>query len=579
MNRSAERARLRAPLVVGVTGHRDLRTEDIPRLEKKVKRIFERLGERYPSTPFLVLSLLAEGADRLVAQVGLLPEFGARLVVPLPMPAALYEEDFQEPGSVEEFRALLARADSVFEVSPAVDPASIRDPGPARDRRYEVAGAYVVAQCQILIVLWDGVDSGKIGGTSAMIKLRTEGPSDARECHLQPPELFPVYHIVTPRRSNPNPAGEPFRLREIYPPVFHREERAEHYYSQAIRNLDRFNLQIQIGGDALLGEAAASKRDLLGRSGEALSPRQALDLDQYGIADALAIQFQGKTVQAHWALHILVLGSFFCFVAFGERGEFRIYWLLLSLVVLAAALITHRLSRRHALDSRSQDYRALAEGARVRYFWDRAGIHESVPDNYLESIRTELDWIRQALRGWEVAAGPNLNANADRHASLSFVLKHWVEHQRRYFLKKANDNRKMEDRVHRIVIASVTLPIGIAAVVAIAGGLDHAFGYGWWELPTREWLSKPMMAIDMLLSFGAVLHHFGERMAYREHARQYRKMESVFRAAHAIIERQLAANDLDGARNCLRKLGQEALAENAEWVLLHRERPLELPHP
>ncbi len=575
-----EPSRLGAPLVIGVSGHRDLRAEDLPHLERRVKRIFERLRARYPSTPLLVLSPLAEGADRLVAQVGLLPEFGARLAVPLPMPAALYEADFQEPGSVEEFRALLARADSVFEVPPSADPASIRNPGPARDTRYELAGAYVVHQSQILMVLWDGVDSGKVGGTSAMIKLRTEGPSDARECRLQPPELFPVYHIVTPRRSNPNPTGEPFRLREIYPPVFHRDERAEHYYSQGLRNLDQLNRQIRKGGDALLEEAAACKRNLLSASGEtSRSARQALALDQYGVADALAIRFQRKTVRAHWALHGLVLASFLCFVLFAERGEFRVYWLLLSLLLLAAGLVTHRLSRRHALDSLSQDYRALAEGARVRFFWDRAGIDESVPDNYLEALRSELDWIRQALRGWEVAAGPKPDQLVDARASLNFVLKHWVEHERRYFLKKTNDNQRLEDRVHRIVTAAVTLPIVIAVAVALAAGLDTAFGYGWWEAPTREWLSKPMIAIDLLLAFGAVLHHFGERMAYREHAREYRKMESIFRTAHAIIQQQLAANDTAGARSCLRKLGQEALAENGEWVLLHRERPLELPHP
>jgi hypothetical protein len=31
------------------------------------------------------------------------------------------------------------------------------------------------------------------------------------------------------------------------------------------------------------------------------------------------------------------------------------------------------------------------------------------------------------------------------------------------------------------------------------------------------------------------------------------------------------------AKECLRKLGQEALAENGDWVLLHRERPLKIP--
>ena len=35
------------PIVVGVTGHRDLREEDIPELEKNVKAVFEKIRHKY----------------------------------------------------------------------------------------------------------------------------------------------------------------------------------------------------------------------------------------------------------------------------------------------------------------------------------------------------------------------------------------------------------------------------------------------------------------------------------------------------------------------------------------------------
>jgi len=190
------------PLSIGVTGHRYLRAEDLPHLEKSVGEILARLRRESPSAPFLVISPLAEGADRLVARLAL--EWNANLEVPLPMPAPLYEEDFREPGSVDEFRALLGRAGRVFEVPPLCEPGAAIPPGPARDRRYELGGEYVVSHSLILIALWDGVASGKTGGTAAMVKLRTEGQ-------------LPLFHILTPRRSNPNPPGEAFRIREINP--------------------------------------------------------------------------------------------------------------------------------------------------------------------------------------------------------------------------------------------------------------------------------------------------------------------------------------------------------------------------
>src|SRR5205823_7382304 len=44
------------------------------------------------------------------------------------------------------------------------------------------------------------------------------------------------------------------------------------------------------------------------------------------------------------------------------------------------------------------DARALAEGLRVQIFWNLAGLGRSVPANYMQRQRTELDWIRAAIR-------------------------------------------------------------------------------------------------------------------------------------------------------------------------------------
>ena len=59
-----------------------------------------------------VIPLGGEGSDRLVARVAL--ELGVRLVVPLPLPLALYEQDFASEASLAEFRRLLGRAESSY---------------------------------------------------------------------------------------------------------------------------------------------------------------------------------------------------------------------------------------------------------------------------------------------------------------------------------------------------------------------------------------------------------------------------------------------------------------------------------
>ena len=57
------------PLVVGVTGHRDLIPEEVPGIEAAVRDLFEELASRFPDRKLQVMSPLAEGADRIVALV------------------------------------------------------------------------------------------------------------------------------------------------------------------------------------------------------------------------------------------------------------------------------------------------------------------------------------------------------------------------------------------------------------------------------------------------------------------------------------------------------------------------------
>ena len=95
------------PLVFGVTGHRDLISEDVRGLEAAVRQVFQAVQSRYPHSPLRLLSPLAEGADRLAARVAL--QLGGELLVPLPMPRQEYLRDFATLESRQEFERLLAR--------------------------------------------------------------------------------------------------------------------------------------------------------------------------------------------------------------------------------------------------------------------------------------------------------------------------------------------------------------------------------------------------------------------------------------------------------------------------------------
>ena len=81
------------PVIVGVTGHRDLREQDVGYLKNAVRTELGSLQSQYPNSDIAVMTSLAEGADRLCAETAL--EMELEIITVLPMPVSEYAEDFE----------------------------------------------------------------------------------------------------------------------------------------------------------------------------------------------------------------------------------------------------------------------------------------------------------------------------------------------------------------------------------------------------------------------------------------------------------------------------------------------------
>jgi len=173
----AERLRPLVPhvrLQVGVTGHRlgpKLPVESVPPIRATVDRILaaiasaansmveKRSGELIDrKLELVVVSALAEGADRIVADAGLAA--GYLLEVVLPFAREEYVRDFESDASRKEFATLLGRAASVFELDGA---------RPDANRAYEAAGLITLANCDLLVAIWDRNDAAGVGGTALVV--------------------------------------------------------------------------------------------------------------------------------------------------------------------------------------------------------------------------------------------------------------------------------------------------------------------------------------------------------------------------------------------------------------------------
>jgi hypothetical protein len=94
----------RSPLIVGVSGHRDLHASCIDRATREVIAFFDQLAALVPNTPIRVMVGMAAGADMLVASAALERDLAVDAV--LPMPLEEYSNDFS-PALLTELRRLL----------------------------------------------------------------------------------------------------------------------------------------------------------------------------------------------------------------------------------------------------------------------------------------------------------------------------------------------------------------------------------------------------------------------------------------------------------------------------------------
>jgi hypothetical protein len=213
----------RLPLVIGVTGHRDPRDEDIPRLELAVASIITGLRRDFlnnsEETPIIVLSALAEGSDRLVARVAL--AHGAQLIAPLPMPLAEYQRDFEpglRPGNMTEFDELFAQA-----IAAPVMPLrggsveELRTDKDKRDAQYRELGIFIAQSCHVLLALWDGSEKDMSpGGAAEVVTFKRDGIplklSRSPRASLDASEIGPVIEVLMPRMKDADsPAGVAIR--------------------------------------------------------------------------------------------------------------------------------------------------------------------------------------------------------------------------------------------------------------------------------------------------------------------------------------------------------------------------------
>ena len=581
MNASVDPDRTNSPFVVGVSGHRDLREEWVPRIREAVTRFLRDLCHRLPETQVHVLVGMAEGADLLVAQVAL--ELGLRVEAVLPMPLKQYAVDF----GTATFRLLedLLRHPlvSCVELSGASARPATAAPTAIRDALYANLTETLVRRSSVLIAIWDGQPSPLPGGTAdtvlRYVGVRTEeNKFDDSISFLDSTKEIDsadqlVYWIPAARGGS---ALEPKQQTPCYLQGVGDNELVLHdgfpaQLSLQLAELDRYNHDYQ----QMTESGELGRPDSLAATLPADVPlhnRSLLeDIDaQYGKADSLAVYYQWRSDRLFWLFGVMTFTMGIAYLIYEKVTESQLVLLAYLVILLSSLGLYYLLQGKHWF-VKHLTYRALAETMRAKFYLRLAGVDHRVDAGEVLSLSGidrfhGFSWISYILKSVE-STEIHASRRSDLHAMQSRCVEEaWIDNQYRYFTSKV---KKLSTSSRRIRVMRNTLFCVILLVIFtlfVFGESLHNVQL-WNGVPAKNLLTFSMGFMAVLLGAWE-LHE--DKMATQELLWQYRNQLNHFSKAKMQLARISSPSRRD---DILVALGKDSLMESYLWTIhrYHRE--------
>ena len=571
------------PLYLGVVGHRDIGDEQKPRLKLLIKQVLEEKKTQCPNTPIVVLTPLAEGADRLAAHSAI--ECGLSFIAILPMPLDEYKKDFNTQESLKEFNDLLEKADYWFEL-PLQGDAKVLSLQSSKNRneQYYNLGFHIARQSHMLIALWDGNINNKRGGTAHIVNLKVTGMPAFHpyfKHRLKNLQTGPVCHILTPRKGEIHPP-DAYGVKMIYGENPEKNKKSAEADHQLLNNIDSFNRDIKKKREVFrekseLIQQNHSNGDLILEE----SKKFRLILRYHAITDILATHFQSRRFFALKVLLILAVIAFVFFQIYVEFWHKPLILLLYPITIGIGALWFIRANRKR-FEQKHEDYRSLSEALRVQYYLSIIDKNINVSDYYLQKHKGELEWVTYVLRALHFKctkydAGSDNSHDMNSLNNCKFISEQWVKEQSRYYRMKGEyydrHVKKLKHIANVLFIGAILAPV----LLFLLGIFSERFSGSHAEEFHHFSHSILVLLTHSFLVISATILGYNEKMIFEEQSKIYHQMFQLFSLADDKLSKAIDENNYEEAYEIIWELGLESLMENADWLILHRSRPMEMP--
>jgi hypothetical protein len=448
------------PIFIGITGKREFSEEpDLARapedtVRERSKAVFDYVDDFLPSSPKILLTGGAAGADLMVAEeiLGLAdgrqnskPRQNWLVVVVLPFEQSLFQEDFTPEQWVNYLRVVEDKRTRIVVLPPLKSagglPAAAADlhrrpdatdfQKDLRRRHYEQVGLWIADIANVLLaVMAAGESSDRVGGTARIVACRRSARPDPVAA-----EVISASSVVVPRTElyrAPNgyvwlidPAASPLCATPpvtVLPPAADNTPWSVAY--QAPASPEYWN---PAASDTHL-ERQPSQTDHLAESRRVLkiahgymydndaearpAAQQEASLQAWPIAEdraqLLARISNGlrnptnkasenyrRTIYRLVGFLALAVLAFEIFAKFLPESAVA---LLTYLVLVGAVMINYWKAGQKELQPVAEDRRAIREALRVQGAWWQAGLDHRVDFDYLKGADQDLARVREAIR-------------------------------------------------------------------------------------------------------------------------------------------------------------------------------------
>lgn len=580
------------PIIVGVTGHRNIVDEDKAQIKARVIDSLKEIqslckGADGNDTPVIMLNAFAQGADMLCAEAAF--ELGIEVVAVLPRERERYAESFDNLEDKNKLFDYLEKCKRTI-VAPDIEQNKdwLRKQNKETDDdsyEYRQLGIYMAEHSHVLLALWDGKPPrSRFGcGTVEVIQFALEHNFLDKD-HLFKPGTINDSAVVWIKSRRQGDGATDIEKKWLISSLENGDDKSEYITSDAPPQFIKEIISKTAKYNASAVDIPREPNNLWGNADELDSYRKRVEY-HYAKADKLSYQKNQKQYNI-FLLLIAIIGTVVAcsFLIYDEASlPFMIFPCSLA---VGAIILLCRLGRKKAYHKNYIEYRAFAEALRIQFYLSMClkekDIVTNVCDLYSWAQKIDSVWIDKAIRAITV-----ISDIGEVKPTTTDIMEAWIGKregtgQLGYHVRKKDSNKRNAKKYETlskafrcvaVVMYFVIFAFEVVAFILKANNVDW-----FWESNIFAYISwRNFCAIILGISAAGSLlfSSYWGKLSFDRKLEDNEKMCEFYSSAYARWN-EAKVHPNGEIEKFVKEIAREEIVENGIWCSYVKDNGLEV---